>query len=367
MTIRIAERLHPFSHLPGALALLPKTDLVVQFFPVRICFFRCGEAETLFFLDWDIAGPVQEFTAELDLEHSCLRAYGKSAKGYFRYVMRHQTDGVAVHLEKCPQPFLQCRLSSSGQSYRLAKGENVLIPVSFSGQIPLLSRERLSLGMHKQQDWDLLKRRMEFKEIFPIWMRLGQISPQLPPFAAAKGALRLMQQCAEYIDGGRKQEVLLLFEKLFLAGFEGINVPRLFDTEHQGLLAEEAPEKGDPSPLLLLTEGAALIRSLFFKEELGALYFLPCLPSDFHAGRFIHVQTRAGDQVDFEWNKKQLGGIKLHAYATCTMHLHVSRHLRKCRIRSSIRDRGIELAIEEGKLLLDVQAKQPVIIDRFQK
>jgi hypothetical protein len=221
--------------------------------------------------------------------------------------------------------------------------------------------------MHKMQDWQLIARRLDLKEIFPIWMRLGQITPHVPAPVSTKGNLSLLKKCEEIVNENLKQEVMPAFTRLFLAAFEGISMPRLLDTDYQGIVPIERPEAADPSPVVILTQGAFLIRSLFLRESHDELSLLPCLPPDFHAGRVVEAHTLLGDRVDFEWTKKQLRGVILRPCSLRTMHLKVSRHIQKCRVRSSLKDRGKEHSLKEGKLLLQLVPEQPLFIDRFQK
>ncbi len=367
MKIRIAARIHPFSHLPGAICLLPKTHLKLQIFPARVHFFLFEEASFLFSLTWDIQGPVKDFTVEMDLEQQQIIVFGTTKSGYMRYRLRRQVDGIGVHLDKLPQESINCHLSHHNQTYRLSRGETLLIPRTFIEQQPLSSPERLSLGMHKMQDWQLIRRRLDLKEIFPVWMRLGQITPHLSLSSSIKGNLSLLQKCEKIVKEETKQEVIPAFTQLFLAAFEGICVPRLFDTDYQGISPIERPEAGDPSPIAILTEGAALIRSLFFKETQDALSLLSCLPPDFHAGRILEAHTLLGDRIDFEWTKKQLRCISLRPHSERTMHLKMSRHIHKCRVRTSLKDRGKEHSLKEGVLLLEISPERPLFIDRFQK
>lgn len=358
MTIRIAARLRPFSHLPGTVCLLPRTHLKVQIFPARVDF-------SLFSLNWDIQGPVKDFTVELDLELQQIVVCGKTKQGYMRYRLQAQADGIAIILDKIPSHTLGCHVSQVNQTHSLSRGETLLIPHNFAEQ--QFTRERLSLGMHKAQDWQLIKRRLDLKEIFPIWMRLGQMTPPALLSSSTKGNLSLLSACAAVVEEERKSEVISAFTELFLAAFDGICVPRLVDTDYQGLSPFAAIEAGDPSPLPILNYGAFLIRSLFFKETSDTLALLPCLPADFHAGRMLEMHTLQKDQIDFEWSKKQLRTLCIRPCSERQLRLKLSRQLSSCRVRSSSKEGGKEHPITNGILSLDISPGVPFLIDRFQK
>src|SRR3989344_6077351 len=136
--ISIALRLRPFSHRPGTTVVIPKTPWQVQVFPTLLRFTHLISFET-FEKNLDIQGPMLDFTVELDLEKCCVRFFGHAAKGYHQLVFTEKDVPSSLLLQE--------------------------------------SKERLSLGMHKRLDWELVCRRRDLKEIFPVWFRLGQLVP----------------------------------------------------------------------------------------------------------------------------------------------------------------------------------------------
>jgi hypothetical protein len=317
LKIAIAERLKPFSHSPGASCLIPWSSWKVQAFPALLKFENLISSEKLDSrLDWK--GPVLDFTLELDLEKGVVWVYGHTAEGYRRVSIEMTPEGLA--LEK-----------------------KVILPGS-KIEKPL---ERLSLGMSKSLDWELVGRRHLMAEVFPVWFRLGQMVPEA-------GTAALFQTC-------EKTEVAKLYLKIFLAGFEGILTPRLSDTDHQGILSDEQFPK---SPLALLTEGAKNIRSLFFKEAEQEWAFLPCLSPEFHAGRFLQLQTRAGDKIDFEWSKKLLQKVIIHPADGREIFISLPKPLKSCRLRSSLKQKGIRHSFEKPLVLA---RSQTLFLDRFEK
>lgn len=305
MKIDIAQRLHPFSHVPGVRLILPKTILELQAFPTRL---RIGKQEVLF----HVKGPVKGFTVEQDLEKGEVCIYSHQ----YRYLIRRVEGGVEIFESKTKKtqifPFNH-------------------LPVN-------LPEERLSLGMHKAQDWDMVKRRGDLKEILPAWLALGNMTP--------------------VIDEERRGGTLTLLNadnllNLFNAGFYDILCPRINDDQYQGL----CPETNESiSPFPLLTEGAKLIRSLFFKEEGDTLYFLPNLPSDFHSGRF------KSPLVDMEWSKKQIRRLILRHTGTKT--LIFQKFIKRFRLRHSPKEKG-QIIVAPATLTLE--PGRPLFLDRFEK
>lgn len=364
MSIRIALHLHPFSHRPGTICLLPLTSLKMRIFPARIEFFRPNDSEPFFHLSVDVKGPCEEFTVALDLEQNQVRVFGKTQRGYLRYLLQRHVDGVAVIAEKVPQGNLVCHLSQQEHPLMLQEKQRLLLPLSWTEAEVTPVHERLSLGMHKLQDWEGIIRRCDFKEIFPLWMWLGQNTPR-QEVSSREGNFYLLEQCRTCIREGRTLEILSTFRSFFLASFEGMLVPRLFDEEYQGIMPIKSTHA--LSPIALLTEGAKLIRSLFIQEEDASIEVLPSLPPDFHAGRLLGIYVRCGDRLDIEWTKKQLRRVILHPAADRPVHLKLPGSLKRCRVRHSLKDRGSKETLKEGKLLLDGKAKQLLIVDRFEK
>ncbi len=316
MKITIAERLRPFSHLPGASCVIPWSSFKVQAFPALLLFENLNTSEKHEYkLDWK--GPVKEFTLELDLEKGVVWVYGKTLEGHRRICIEMQEAGIAI-------------------DKKLVVSEARLLPHPV---------ERLSLGMSKKLDWELVLRRQEMAEILPIWFRLGQMVP-------SSGITSLFQECD-------KLDVTDMYLKLFLIGFEGILAPRLSDTTHQGIVSE-FPE----SPLVLLTEGAKYIRALFFKETAESWDFLPCLSPEFHAGRFVQLTTQAGDKIDFEWSKKLLQKVVIHSESDREIFMSLPKPLKSCRLRTSLKEKGSRHLMERPLRLLP---NQKIFLDRFEK
>ncbi|MFS8563303.1 MAG: hypothetical protein LVR00_02815 [Rhabdochlamydiaceae bacterium] len=157
MKITIAQRLFPCCHLPGTICLIPGSDWQVQAFPTKLRFQSLISQEKKE-LDLSIEGPILDFTVQLNLEKLRVEVFGHAAQGYVKYFISMVEAGISIFFEK-------------------EKREEV-IPVGW--QRGRVSEERLSLGMHKKLDWELVRRRSDLKEIFPIWLRLGQITPVTP-------------------------------------------------------------------------------------------------------------------------------------------------------------------------------------------
>ena len=300
MRIQIGLKLRPFSHRPGIICLIPFTTWEVQVFPALLKFRNLAGKETKD-VPLKVEGPVKGFTVMLNLEKARVEVFGRGQKGYFRKFI---TPKEYSFLKETPLP---------------------------------PSSERLSLGIHKKQDWDLIQRRSDMAEIFPFWLRLSQLIPEKPLPKKTVGTMHLLD------------DLSLLFQ----VGFQGILSPRLIDENHLGLIKEETTTA---SPLALLHAGANEIRKLFCQEEGNTLHILPNLPKELHAGRYITPS------YSIEWSKKQIKKIIIDPKETKIIYLNL-RKVKTYRLRKSLRQRG-----EQRKRDMPIELKrgQRLYLDRFQ-
>lgn len=344
MHITIAERQRPFSHTPGTRCLIPGTSLRATVYPTRVMLHDLSVYPYTMQGDYflPLRGPVKDFTVQLDLEKGQIVAWGHYAEGYLRYRIGkgNSNKSYSLWLEKWPE--------AAGSS-----------PEFFSASPELkeqpLSLERLSLGCHKAQDWDLVLRRNDSSEILPYWLRLGQLTSSMPTEEEA-GTLATLFSCRSALQSKEKQAVLPAFQNLLHAGFEGILSPRLEDVDYQGYGLPPLPEGFHGSPLPLLTEGAKLIRDLFIRWEGLRLDILPLLPPAFHCGRLLQVKCGDVVEVDMEWSKKTIRRMVLSAKRDGSLVLGFQQGVKSFRLRTGPRERGSRLpasepiAIESGKV-----------------
>lgn len=330
MRIQIASRLRPFSHSPGTSVLLPFTTWEVKVFPAKLVFSNLAGAEREEIV-LPILGPVQGFTVMQNLEKGRIEVFGRGKAGYFRYLI------TADHIQ-----FLN--------------GNKIILPFITKFTIPP-SEMRLSLGDHKKQDWDLVKRRADMSEVLPFWLRLSALIPpqSLPqePF----GNYSLLAKIEE------KQSIVPYFQNLFQSAFHGIFSPCVRDEKFLGLFPEkEIPQTVCPIPLL--HQGAEQIKSLFFVEKEGAISLLPSLPKEFHAGRFLKIKTMQGDLIDLEWSKKQIKKVIVTPANTHPLQLVLPREIRSFRVRKGLQQTGERQDTDQP---LALHQGQRLYLDRFEK
>lgn len=350
MHISIRERLRPFDHNFGTKCPLPGSSWCVQIFPCLIQISDLSSKEKLIAtITTDIKGPIQNFTVQLDLEKGRIVVWGNSIDGFFRYSLTVSQNGkqLLIFNEKKTHPI-------SFQSDSPIVSDNQL-PYQFK---PL---NRLSLGCHKAQDWTLIKRRQDLKEILPFWLRLGELV--LPESETLNGGMAfLLKQCEEAICQKKREEIGKLFLYLFQAGFQGIMTPTLVDDTHQGL--NLPPMMEEASPLVLLSYAAKLIAKLFVEFQEDTLSILPALPVEFHSGRLTSHQCENLGHLDLEWSKKTVRRMILIVDCDRKIHLKLPKEIKSFRFQeegkksSEFLKADSRLELEKGKVYL---------FDRFEK
>mgnify|MGYP003455507818 FL=1 len=361
MNITIAHRMRPFSHKMGSVFLLPNSHFKVELFPTLLRFTDLENRIEPLEIRLFIRGPIQSFTVELDLETGSICVFGSTLDGYIRYSLFYKASKLLLLCEKTPST-LQLQYGSTLS--QLKPKQTLAIPVPFCLESQGL-QERLHLGIHKAQDWELVQRRFNLQEIFPFWLALAQWVPSIAYEDNDQGMFLLIHKCQRAIEKKEKLQIINCFKNVFLAAFEGVFVPRLFDSDYQGIIDLE--EKALPAVALLL-QSAKLLRRLFFVEEENLFSILPCVPPELHCGRIIQLQTTKLDRIDIEWSKKRLHGLFIQTSSTRPVICQLPKEISSCRLRVHRKDKGQKLQVaNEGTLQIPALAHAKAWLDRFEK
>lgn len=315
MKIEIRQRLRPFSHLPGAACVIPGSHSIATAFPTLLCIDSHS-------IPLRLTGPVRGFTLSQDLEKNCVWVFGQAPEGRFKIRIEAKTGGILVDLGR----------------------EKKLLPLSNSSPAPT-SFERLSMGSHKAQDWDLVLRRFDLEEILPVLFALGQKIPPASP-QPTLGTARLL----DLSD-------IPSLESFCKAAFHGLLVPRLEDDQHQGFCPEE---KAEGNPFFLLTEASRRIRSLFISQEERTVSLLPvCL---FPAGRMTDLELPGIGLLHFEWLKRRLSRFILKASHSTDVQLRLDASIQTFRLQTRGNTKPLKHKTSQP---LSIEAGQIYFCDRF--
>lgn len=281
--ITIAARLRPFSHSSGAQCVIPGTDAVLTATPDLL---KIGHLE----IPLGNHPFLRDFTLQQDLERNCVWIFGKD----FRIKIIARQDGFEMESGK----------------------EKKFFPETVRFYLPK-EVERLSLGSNKSQDWDLVTRRMDFKEILPVLFFLGQ-----KIFPAPTTMLSLSM------------------EEFYRSSFHHMLVPRKIEENR-------------------LREGFLYVRSLFFSENGSRLTLLPNNP--FPEGRMLNIQAEIGS-LDIEWTKRRLRRAVLRVRETGSIFFDLAKEIRSFRTKTSQHEKGVLHNVNDP---LFVEKGMTVFLDRF--
>ena len=325
MKIAITEKIRPFSHTPGIRIPIPNSHFVLQAFPAL---FRI---EGIADFPLHVTGPIQEFTAQLDLEKQAIWIWGVAKEGHYRFKIEMCHEGIALQIDRCPKEGIRIQ-----DKCYLRKSQVLLYPIA--SDIEKKRVEKLFLGVHKAQDWDLVWRRMDLKEIAPALFLLGQYAPKAQE---ATGAV------ADLLKDS--------FPLFVSAAFSDLLVPRVYDLDYQGIASNQ---EGGGDPFSLLERSYRKMRGDLLQQANGVISILPHLPKEWDAGRATNLCVEELGDLDLEWSRSLIRKMMLRAKKVGRPVFHFSNAIRRYRLNGKWIERGEEIQIEAARVYL---------FDQFQK
>lgn len=369
MHISIAERLRPFCHLPGTATILPGSGFHIQIFPclIRISHLQSTQPHLLVELKLNVKGPVDQFTIFNDLEKGRITVSGRTVDGWMRYhlISALQNTQIRLFVEKAPNKVLV--VEDGNHHHSLSENEYLDILRKNEGEIfepykiPLC--DRLSLGSHKAQDWELVKRRGDLAEILPVIHRLGQLVPLSEISNSSGGTLSLFEDCKQSFVNERPEKGEQTWHRFLVGCFNQFLVPQLQDINHQGLTDSQHSLSQNLSPLSLLSEGSRLIRKLFIQQEKDQLAILPYLFPSLHCGRLLNAPLEGGGWVSMEWTKKTIRRLVIYSSKEQEFGMKFRSDVRSYRLRQTDQDKGTRVNCQDS---LFFNKDQFYLFDNFQ-
>lgn len=281
MKITIQERLAPYSHALHSRCLLPGTHLIVDAAFPRL---RVG--------GFEIALPPTDgscdATLQQDLEKGCVWVFSK----HFRMKIFARSGAIQTTLYQKGQPTHEMVFPLE---------EPVCLPVGW---------ERLSLGVQKAQDWDLVLRRFDLKEILPVLYGLVQ---KIPSQAVAS------------------------FDRCDL---ESLKMDLRSELEH--ILVPKN------SSVSFLRKTFETIRSWFFMENEKHLSFLSFCP--FLSGRMTNIQSQVGS-IDLEWRKQTPRRMVIRSLFKGSIHFVFPKNIISFRWKNHPNEKGSRHLVGDPFLL----------------
>ena len=325
--IKIAQRFTPFSHLPGTSCPIPLSSWMVRAYPTLLQIYNDTDCHDLSLL---IQGPVEGFTLLLDLERSEVNVFGRGQQGFFSLQLKGVSNGIALSLKRG----VEIPIHFEGEKSILFKGTPLIIKTG-EGNLEVFYKERLALGVSKKLDWDLVKRRGEREEIFPVLFFLGQ------------------QVLGDRID------IESDWELFFSAGFSNLLVPEREDINHLGLGWKGI--SNHISRASLLRWSYFKIREQFILQENDKVTILPT--KTFHSGKMEKVDVGKG-KLSMQWRSYQLRKVAITPMEDSWWHISFPKGIVSFRIRKSLRERGKIHCVNDPFWL---QGSSSYFLDNFQR
>ncbi|MBM3193354.1 MAG: hypothetical protein FJZ59_03880 [Chlamydiae bacterium] len=311
--------------------MIPKSNWGIEAYPREIRFFF---EEKSISLELDLSAPIKEFTLQLDLEKDVVRVFGRAKEGYFHFEIFHEGKKIVTTLKR-------------GHS----------IPYSFAGKKGVLERhqfleieterafedyqlERLSLGVTKKLDWEMVIRRGELKEILPILFFLGQ------------------KVDSDLSDSSFSIDSIQSFIK---AHFDFMLVPKRSVEKRIGTTEKDLPEHIKFSAILY--KCYEHIRSFFLKEEKGAVFIFPNLPKEFIYGKLVGLKTSKAI-IDIEWTKRRVRKVRVVATGSGVLEIKWPKDIDSFRLKNRPHEKGKMVSSSDDIIL---SPGQIYYLDKFQK
>lgn len=322
--ITITQRFRPFSHKPGASALIPGSLWSIVAYPAKIIL---QKEKVIHELNLDAQGPVEGFTFIQNLEKDRIEVFGKAQNiGFFKLFIEHIENNISFTLDR--GSCLKCLLDK----------KSILLNAKESFTIEVLDKalklnnfpERLFLGVHKKQDWDRVSSRASLLEMLPFVFLLGQKTP------------------SQSIQDIKNIEHVL-------GSFSGILVPDQQHAQNLGVSFDLA-NRG-----CLLASLYKKIRSEIFQERDNALVFSDSFFQKTISGRVTGLITQM-ISMNLYWVKKKLRMITFKALSDGQLFLDFTNKAESFRMRLNKRDKGVKMTV---KTPLQIQQNQIYIIDNI--
>ncbi|MEG0037218.1 MAG: hypothetical protein RSB82_02100 [Victivallaceae bacterium] len=325
--LRLKQHFKPFSLLPGELYQIPGSRLFAQVFPSLIRIFN-EKNHLLSEVPIDTDGSLKCFSVMQDLHRGGLTLFSGSN--------RYAVSGIGKVLKSRSQP------------------------------VTKLDSRFLSFGIHKKQDWQMIYRRRDVKEILPLWFRMGLITPGSDADESDRvGIPDFLEECFDYrrTDDYCSDRMLFMIEQLFSFGFGNCLVPQRYDRFHRGIFKEF--QDITEMPLTILCRGASLIESLIYSRKDNRIEFLKKLPGKFVCGKLFGVVHEGFLSFDLEWTKKRIGMIRLKGLSDTEAFFSFPLDIKQFRLRKEkTRDKGRILKAGEP---IAINSGITYLLDCFEK
>ncbi len=380
-------RLRPFSHNPGTMCIIPATTIAVEVFPALLRFYELGTTKCVQIgqISFDDLGPLDEFTVTCDMERSLVLVSGFQNKRPFRYeIFQKDSKEIRIYFEKLNSVLLKVHTTVSDSGWSFYDSEKKLIeeraPVFSKSFLifkphrevmsfnhwPKKNKERLFLGNTKKQDFDLMMKREDVRELLPFYYYLTHLVPKVLHLKEhtpeTQSLCYKLEKAIQEKDGKTSEEVLLAF---FKVGFTKMMIPALLDPLYQGYSYILTEKIQDFSALILFEKLYVDVRKMFFEELHDQFSILPSLPPSFHSGVLTDILTEKGHAISIEWSKKAIRRLFIHTQGKVQIPFVFQNPISSFRIQD-LNSKKI-LGRFKNKSKITLEENGIYLLDRFEK
>jgi hypothetical protein len=311
--------------------MVPKSNWALEAYPKEIRFFY---EEMSVSLELDLNEPISGFTLQQDLEKDVVRVFGRAKEGYFHFEISHEGKKIITILKRGKSiPYI-----FSGKKGVLERHQ--FLEIETEPAFETYHTERLSLGVTKKLDWEMVLRRGELKEILPVLFFLGQkVDPSLA-------------------DSSFEIDSIEIFLKAY---FDHLLLPKRSLDKRLGVSGKDLPSH--ISLAAILYKSYEKVRSFFIKEERGSISIFPNLPKEFVSGKLIGLKFSSAI-IDIEWTKQKIRRVRIVAILEGVLEIKWPKEVDSYRLKYRPQEKGQMVASSEEILLLPGKI---YYLDKFQK
>jgi hypothetical protein len=261
-----------------------------------------------------VQGPIQNFTCQLCLDRGKVALFGMSQEGFFRFELyRHQQE-LVLSVVRAPEEGIRC---SGLETSLLKRHDRIRLAL---GPLPSLSHshrqlEKLCCGIHKEANIDRMWRSFKLEEHLPFLYLLGQ--------QIQVGSSKLPLSWV----GSLEQEIRAHFQQGW--------VPRLEDSDHQGLKTTFASMVKEPLELYYLVY--RWVKDSLCRQDNDHLTILPNPCSI--VGRWTGYSVEGGGTLDLQWSRFRPRKMRLYFETSRELTL-ASPGITRVQIRTLLHQKG---------------------------
>jgi hypothetical protein len=384
MKIQIANKFNPFSQSDKTSCLIPNTSIAINVFPT---FWEIFDIDNLdpdkkICIKWLLSGPIENFTTFLDLEKDRLVISGKDQnENFFRLFVYQEFSKIVFLCKKTTKKEISYKIvsdkketTSKEKILKFKKDEKIILDIDGKFLDQSQSNgfiEKLSFGVYKKQDIDLINRRLDFEEILPFIFLLGQKVPKEKSISKSKTRkgnkdFPLLDNIETMIAKDDKNSLEKAFKIAYKQYFIGLFCPTLLDENHLGII--DACKKQKDTKELLTTFLVAyfyeLIRKMLFVEiSKKEVSILPTLATFLHHGRLLNLNSSVGN-ISIEWSKKLIKKVIIKSNVSRKIKMIFQKPIKQFRLRENSNSKGVIYSV--GKEI-SLKKDKTYFLDRFTK